>query len=349
MESLANNIARKGSIYTDLQSLDAIRKQAKYDQRSAIKAAAKEFEAFFMNMMLKSMRQASEVIGDDSMFGSSQEKMFVGMLDEQMSVELSQKGNLGIAELLTRDLVGESDTKRPNIPIDYFAAKSRVKTASKITEPNSTANSGQLNLAVMEVVTDSASEEVKVAKPFMEEKFSEFSLPTKSKKTGASEKKSLFDNAQDFISELLPAAERIAKNIGIDPKLLLAQAALETGWGKFIMHDDSGRPSFNLFGIKSGSSWSGDSVNIDSLEVENGTFVKKKDNFRMYENFEKSFEDYAAFLKNSPRYQSALELVKDSKKYVQSLQDSGYATDPEYANKILRIFEKGFSFSSIPK
>ena len=343
MESLAKNFIGNGSIYSDVQSLDGIRKQARVDKTGAIKAAAKEFEAFFMNMMLKSMRQATESIGDDSMFSSPQEKMFIGMLDEQMSVELSQKGNLGIADLMTRDLLGNTEVHKT----DQFVSKQGVPRFS-----NSSTNTNA-RTDMNEALTNTTKVEEVINTPNKAGSNQEFELNTPnrikelSEAKGIAEKKSLFDSATDFIKDLMPAAVKVASKIGLDPKLLVAQAALETGWGKFIMHDESGKPSFNLFGIKGGKEWSGERVNIDSLEVENGTFVKRKDDFRMYENFEKSFEDYADFLKTSPRYQSALELVKDAKQFVESLQESGYATDPNYAKKILKIFEDNSNLNEL--
>ncbi|MBV1910137.1 MAG: flagellar assembly peptidoglycan hydrolase FlgJ [Kangiellaceae bacterium] len=327
MDSVAQKFVSQSSIYSDLQSLDGIRKQAQTDQRSAIKAAAKEFEAFFMNMMLKSMRQASEVIGDDSMFSSQQEKMFIGMLDEQMSVELSQKGNLGIADLLTRDLLGDSNPVNSTTSGNLFSQTIKARNNDVHQASNVPQKVNSEPKPVPEVVSSSLNELIKTP---AEKRLGQ----------GIAEKKSLFDSAKNFISELLPAAKRFAEKLGVEPELLVAQAALETGWGKYIMHNKAGQPSYNLFGIKGGTNWNGNTVKIDTLEVEKGSFVKKKDDFRMYDSFENSFSDYVDFIKNSPRYQSALTKVSDAKGYLESLQESGYATDPEYANKILRIFEQ---------
>lgn len=338
MNSVANNQSNSSSIFSDLQSLNGIRKQAAVDSRGAIKAAAKEFEAFFMNMMLKSMRQAGEVMGGDSLFGSEQEKMFIGMLDEQMSVELSQKGSLGIADLMVRNLLGE------NAAVDSNNLSGQINHAPKSiayhVEPESDIDEVDLQIKIEKQITNSKVAE----KTFTKVSELESSQVQKIKashldKIVRPEKKSLFEDAADFINQLLPQAKKAAELIGLDPKLLIAQAALETGWGKYIMHDNHGRPSHNLFGIKTNSEWQGESVKIDTLEVENGEFVKTKDNFRMYESFEKSFADYVDFLQSNPRYQAALDVVNDAKQFVKSLQSAGYATDPNYANKILRIFK----------
>jgi len=319
------------SIYSDIHSLNRIREQATNDSRGAIKAAAKEFEAFFMNMMLKSMRQASEVIGDDSFFSSSQEKMFTGMLDEQMSAELSQKGTLGIAELMTQNLLGENQTNNENIKNIYYPGEKLAQQKTKEIKITAQLADNKETSALLTNNQKSAFFEKKV-----EPKETEVDV------TGVS-KKSLFENASQFVKELLPMAQKVAQTIGVDPKLLVAQAALETGWGKFIMHNQQGESSNNLFGIKSGAKWTGESVNVNTLEVEKGVFIKVKDDFRMYDSFEKSFSDYVDFLQTNPRYQSALNVVKDAKQFIQSLQQAGYATDPNYANKILKIFNKDMS------
>jgi len=338
MNSVANNQTQGASIFSDLQSLNGIREQAVTDSRGAIKAAAKEFEAFFMNMMLKSMRQAGEVMGGDSLFGSQQEKMFIGMLDEQMSVELSQKGNLGIADLMARNLLGNDASLLNDGRPERIERAQRSIAYPVEVNPAGGKKNPPVNIEdirpVSKIVENIVDENKKLDSGSLQT--SDASLTDKTVKV---EKKSLFENATDFINQLLPHAKKVAESIGLDPKLLLAQAALETGWGKYVMHDNRGQSSNNLFGIKTNSQWKGESVKIDTLEVENGEFVKTKDDFRMYENFEKSFSDYVNFLQSNPRYQAALNVTENAKDFVQSLQSAGYATDPNYANKILRIFE----------
>jgi len=328
--NFSSNLNKGPSIFSDLQSLNGIRKQAQKDSNAAIKAAAKEFEAFFMNMMLKSMRQAGEVMGGDSILSSSQEKMFIGMLDEQMSVELSQKGNLGIADLMVRNLLGEQQ-EYPINPNDY----SHIKESVDIVASNKKIVDKDIN----QILPDKKIKDKVVAEIPATVEFT----PTNTSATlennimGNAEKKSLFNNARDFIDGLLPFAKKVSEKIGVDPRLLLAQAALETGWGKFIMHDEYGQASHNLFGIKANNNWKGSAVSIDTLEVEGGEFVKRKESFRMYQNFEESFKDFIRFIKNNPRYQSAIESANDSNSFVQSLQSAGYATDPNYGKKILDI------------
>ncbi len=149
--------------------------------------------------------------------------------------------------------------------------------------------------------------------------------------------KSMFASADDFISTMLPMAERAAKRIGVDPRYLVAQAALETGWGKKMIAQRDGSSSHNLFGIKSGSSWKGDSARATTSEYENGKQVKEVASFRAYNSFEQSFQDYVSFLQNNDRYQGALDSASRPDQFMKELQRAGYATDPQYARKVNQI------------
>jgi len=336
------------SIYSDNSSLDRIRQKGLTDSPAAIKAAAKEFESFFMNMMLKSMRQASEVMGGDSMFSSPQEKMFIGMLDEQMSVELSQKGSLGIAELITRNLTPKTalgfdlsgNRQRQKLSVEYGLAVNKVNAPDIIPSNTQVTNKmvAQLinatNVAKVDL-TKAQTKQVQVNELQAKElQVKENIAPTKS---------SMFDSISSFVEQLMPLAQKAASKIGLDPKILLAQAALETGWGKHVIHDSKGKPSFNLFGIKDSRSWKGESVKINTLEVESGELVKRQADFRSYSSFEKSFEDFISFISENPRYEKAMEFVDDAKQFIRSIQDAGYATDPQYANKIINIFNRNLT------
>ncbi|MBD9500024.1 flagellar assembly peptidoglycan hydrolase FlgJ [Pseudomonas sp. BGr12] len=149
--------------------------------------------------------------------------------------------------------------------------------------------------------------------------------------------KSMFASADDFISTMLPMAERAAKRIGVDPRYLVAQAALETGWGKKMIAQRDGSSSHNLFGIKSGSSWKGDSARATTTEFEQGKQVKEVASFRAYNSFEQSFQDYVSFLQNNDRYQGALDSAARPDQFMKELQRAGYATDPQYARKVNQI------------
>ncbi|NNJ91597.1 MAG: flagellar assembly peptidoglycan hydrolase FlgJ [Gammaproteobacteria bacterium] len=144
-----------------------------------------------------------------------------------------------------------------------------------------------------------------------------------------------------FIDKLKPYAEKAAAALGIQPQALLAQAALETGWGKAQMKMADGKPSFNLFGIKADSRWGGKQANVSTLEFRDGVAKKERANFRAYESYQASFNDYANFLFENRRYQKALKNTENPAAYFNELQQAGYATDPQYAEKIMSILRRG--------
>jgi flagellar protein FlgJ len=136
---------------------------------------------------------------------------------------------------------------------------------------------------------------------------------------------------------MLPHAERAAREIGVDPHALLAQAALETGWGKSVPCNSNGDCSYNLFGIKATGQWSGATVNVPTLEFEEGIAVRKAERFRAYDSPADSFRDYASLIRNNPRYENALGAGNDVVTFASALQQGGYATDPNYARKIVAV------------
>jgi flagellar protein FlgJ len=149
---------------------------------------------------------------------------------------------------------------------------------------------------------------------------------------------SLFNSPEEFVKTLWTSAKSAAKAIGVDPKLLLAQAALETNWGKKILPHGKGNSSFNLFNIKADHSWKNPTTTMDTLEQKDGVLSKVKSTFRSYNSFVDSFKDYVQFLKQNGRYSDALKKAGDPHQFIHALQSAGYATDTNYAEKILNIF-----------
>jgi flagellar protein FlgJ len=125
--------------------------------------------------------------------------------------------------------------------------------------------------------------------------------------------------------------------MGIQPEAIIAQAALETGWGKHMIRSPDGRNSFNLFGIKANPQWHGQRVTTETLEFRDGVMSKERDSFRAYQSLEESFSDYADFLTSNPRYKKALETAHDAPAFTRALSEAGYATDPDYSHKINQI------------
>jgi len=146
-----------------------------------------------------------------------------------------------------------------------------------------------------------------------------------------------WSQATDFIKELMPHAQMVAKQLGIKPEVIVAQSALETGWGKHTMRHGDGSVSFSLFGIKADNRWTGDTVQVSTLEYKGGQLQKEMAQFRAYDSVGEAIQDYVSFIKGNTRYQQALKNEGDDAHYVEGLQKAGYATDPNYANKILNI------------
>lgn len=149
--------------------------------------------------------------------------------------------------------------------------------------------------------------------------------------------KKAFADSDEFVATMLPMAEQAAKRIGIDPRYLVAQAALETGWGKSVMRNTDGSSSHNLFGIKATGNWQGGEARAITSEFRNGQFVKETAAFRSYDSYQDSFHDLVSLLQNNARYQDAVKSADNPEQFVRELQKAGYATDPNYASKISQI------------
>ncbi|OLU32680.1 flagellar rod assembly protein/muramidase FlgJ [Pseudomonas sp. PA15(2017)] len=156
-----------------------------------------------------------------------------------------------------------------------------------------------------------------------------------------------FKSAKEFMETMLPMAEKAAAKLGVDPTYLVAQAALETGWGKSIIKQGDGSSSYNLFGIKTHNTWDGDSARVMTIEYQNGKAVKEAASFRSYESFAHSFEDYVSFLQNNGRYEKALSSTANPEQFARELQKAGYATDPQYARKVSQIARKLSTYQMI--
>lgn len=314
-----SNLSGVNSAYTDLNSLQQIKQLDKHDPKASIDAVAKQFESLFLHMMLKSMRKASEGFSEGNFLNSNETRFHQDMLDQQLSVTLSQGQGVGLAEVIKRQLSGENITR----PTSTLAAdqantdKAFAPIESYLTRAKLAQARDSLSSNADDVVNVLGSSLQKMANA-VASKVSDISGP------------------EDFIARLLPAAEKVALRLGLDVRALLAQAALETGWGKSVSGANSHN---NLFGIKAGGDWQGRRVDLKTLEFKEGLAVKERAQFRAYASMEDSIEDYARFIEGSPRYEKALQHVGDSEQYFQSLQDAGYATDPHYMQKIKRIMD----------
>lgn len=310
--------------YHDLTSLAQLKHSSGGDDDAALKQAAKQFESIFMGMLLSSMRKANEVFEDDGVLNSNATKFYQDMYDKQLSTELSEKGSLGLADLLVQQL---RPTKGKTTP----ASMLKVPTEAAPVPDKKASTDTQVPAVAP---TKKAAE---IAPPLAE------TSPQVITETLASEPDPdnedwTFESPGEFIQKLMPAAKQAAQKLGLEPLALLAQAALETGWGQRTFKTAEGNNSFNFFGIKAHNSWQGDVAVVDTLEYRQGVAQKEKAKFRAYESPEQSLGDYVDFIKSNPRYQQAVAMADNPKAYFQQLQAAGYATDPNYAQKILSVF-----------
>lgn len=146
------------------------------------------------------------------------------------------------------------------------------------------------------------------------------------------------NEVSQFVQKIWPLAQKASLVLGLDPKILIAQAALETGWGRFISKMSDGSSTNNLFNIKKGSATHVASTSVQTTEYLNNSPLSTAARFRVYDTLEQSFNDYIQLIQTSPRYQKALAYANDLELYIQTIQQAGYATDPHYADKIVAIY-----------
>ncbi|WP_296059041.1 flagellar assembly peptidoglycan hydrolase FlgJ [uncultured Amphritea sp.] len=337
-------------LYTELGEMNKLRQQAQDKDPAALQAVAEQFEQLFLNMLVKSMREANASFADDSYFNSSQVEFYQQMGDTQLTKEIAENKGFGLAEILVRQLGGNIDPRRGDDKED-----NRIKPLSESERILNRTVDSAASMAASAILgqaqansraLEKAQERVQQATGVLSEKEipavnSQAAESAVQTSRAATEKPQLqrFETPQQFVETLLPLAESVAAELGVDPKVLLAQSALETGWGRYLIQRQEGGSSHNLFNIKADSRWSGDKALVGTVEFRDGVAQQERSAFRVYDSYEESFRDYAEFLKGSSRYQQALELAGDPYQYLSGLQQAGYATDPEYAEKIGRIFD----------
>ena len=330
----------------ELTGLNAIRQQSKEtdgeSKKAALQEAAQQFEAIFMQMLLKSMRKAEEVLESDSPFNSQSTKFYRDMHDQQMAVELSSNGTLGLTDLIVRQLGGGDEKFTPRTVLRNDGNLEQVQKANKQTsikvEGAESAGVNHNHSNPFKVFTASSNTSGNLGESLTRIPF----VPSRKtmSEVDASEKSVNFSTPsfaapKDFVSALTEPAKAVQEKIGVPFQVVIAQAALETGWGQKIIKDQQGSSSNNLFNIKADNRWAGQQIQKDTLEFELGAMVKKSAPFRAYQSLEESFTDYADFLVGSDRYQDALQNSSNVEHFLHGLQKAGYATDPQYANKIM--------------
>ncbi len=308
-------------IFNDLNGLQSIRTLSKDDQDAAMMQVAKQFESMFISMMMKSMRDASDVLSEDSLFNSPESDFYRSMYDDQMALSLASGKGTGLSEVIHRQLMSQYGND---------GSESAGIDQSKLFDRRYTGLSHAIE-RVTEELEKQPPREPRPARDRLSEAASDAASGTGQKGQG-------FASPAEFVAALYPLAEKMADELGVDPKAVVAQAALETGWGQHMIRDQEGRSSNNLFGIKAQQDWEGDRVRVTTHEYRNGVRLRETADFRSYASLEEGLRDYVSFLNDSSRYQQAINSDADGQEYGYRLQQAGYATDPEYGAKIERIY-----------
>ncbi len=322
---MIQNSSNAAQNYTDLNALQSIRTLGKQDKEAALMEVAKQFESMFVNMMLSSMREASAVFEEDSLFSSPEGDFYQKMYDDQLALSLSSGSGMGLAPVIFRQMMSNyGDQKSVSDGIDHGRLQERRISVPVTVSP-------RLQQAMDEVEAELHKQPQTVIPASLEPVVS---VDIASGKGGKGQQ---FATPADFVAAVYPLAEAVGAELGVDPKAIVAQAALETGWGKFMITDDQGRNSFNFFGIKADQRWAGERVEVMTHEFRQGIALKERAQFRSYASLEDGLRDYADFLQSASRYQDAIGNNLGADEYGYALQRAGYATDPQYGAKIQRI------------
>ncbi|MBL8397825.1 MAG: flagellar assembly peptidoglycan hydrolase FlgJ [Candidatus Accumulibacter sp.] len=285
------------------------------DPQAGVKQTAKQFEALLLNMMLKSMRDASPSNG---LLDSEQSQFFNAMGDQQLALSLAAQSPLGLAAMIERQL------GRPGAP---------AGSAPRVTSPT------PLPTTTPTPVAPAAPSPLPGKAPWRLPAGEPLSVPENTASRGevaVSRQERTTNKARGFVDRVWPHALEAATTTGVPAHFLVAHSALESGWGKSEIRGADGTPSFNLFGIKAGRNWSGATVEVPTTEYINGVAQSVRAKFRAYASYAEAFRDYASLLASKPRFAAVLG-QQDGTQFARSLQQAGYATDPMYADKLARI------------
>jgi flagellar protein FlgJ len=335
-------------VYTDFQGLMRLKTAAGKQTPEAIQETARQFEALFVQTMLKAMRDASP---GEGMGESNQTEFYRDMYDQQMALHMVKGRGLGIANMLVAGMGGKK-TAAEALPAPVSGVSGMMETAKPVIEAGLAEQSrpvagfGQVQPLIKKSATgpivqldSTVPVQALVNTPGVAR---EGTLAT-----DMSDANWRPQTPEEFIRDLLPHARKGAAELGVKPGVLIAQAALETGWGQKVIRHPDGRSSFNLFGIKADTGWSGDRVNVATLEYENGIAAKRHAAFRSYDSLAGAVSGYVEFIRTNPRYQGALAQAADPNAYLSGLKEAGYATDPAYAEKIRAIMNRNSFMTDI--
>jgi peptidoglycan hydrolase FlgJ len=363
--ALAQQLADRatGQLAQDQRSLDSLQRAARDNPRAAIRQAAVQFQALFVQQVLKSMRDWTVKSG---LFESHANDTYQSMLDQQLSVKVASgaKGLTDvIASQLSRSLPQEPGASSgPPAPAAlrplHAAVASAAATASGATTPAAASTAAAATTATVaaaagcawfagdEAAESNSGDDASLTAPAAAAATSNASAiaaaasASDSLATGAAAGTAATGAGSDatraaFVARLGQHARVAEQLTGIPAHFILGQAALETGWGKHEIRSTSGASSHNLFGIKAGPDWNGRTVAVATTEYQNGVGKRVVQQFRAYNSDADSFRDWAQLVASSPRYAGVIRHGRSASGFAQGLQQAGYATDPAYGSKLM--------------
>lgn len=319
--SLATGSAGQAGFALDINGLERLKTDARVDKQGAAGEVARQLEALFIDMMMKSMREA---VPDSGLTDSRDTQFYQSLLDKQWSQVMARRG-IGLADQLLGQLGAPQASERAEQVENLIAGIPRGA-------PRPLTNT-------LRSAMDESREEVPMPQSFLEEVGAVeqgMSAAQASMQIAGQDVREAPAHVRDFLVRLAEPAQAASRASGVPAELMLAQAALETGWGRREIAASNGGNSYNLFGIKAGSQWHGPTTRITTHEVVNGTRQRIRDEFRVYGSFEEAFTDYARLVTGNSRYAGVVKAGSGAEA-ARALQRGGYATDPAYAAKLIAI------------
>jgi len=331
------SISNQTDFYLNFQQFGDLKLGARSGSDDAAKSVAQQFEGLFVQQMLAAMRSAAKIdTGQDSSYMNFYQEMY----DKQLAQTVASQNRLGVAKMILQQMPdSEAESGNPATtpeldfsPVRVAALNPNIPSLKIPVVPSEVVSSDDANPTRMLPAVTEEIPTVRVSK-VVDNDFAEVSQIERANKR--------WQNPDRFIADILPQAQAAADTLGISARLLVAQSALETGWGKHTMKYADGRSSNNLFGIKTGPDWQGPSLQKTSLEFRDGILQSQVSSFRAYDTPAQSFADYVKFIHDNPRYQRALVQAGDDQAFIREIHSAGYATDPQYADKVLNILNGG--------
>lgn len=303
----------RSPLTADPRALAALKAQTRHGPGSAEtqRAVARQFESIFAQMMIHSMRATH--FGDDGLGNAG--RLYTSLFDRQIAQAMTQGRGLGLARMLMRQMQGPAS---PDATFKEGTTPTAAGAASLAPTQSATA---LRPLAAADHVVGVARAQGGAA------------APAAASATG--DDSSLPDKIRHFVDRLLPQARAVAEKLGVSTRAIIAQAALETGWGQHGVGSADGGDAHNLFGIKA----TGDApaTTATTTEYIDGTAHQITARFRRYDSDPDAFDSYAALIGGNPRYSAVVGSGDDIHRFATALQRAGYATDPNYAQKLISI------------